>query len=267
VLYEELAAPQPLDSIVHCFWFLSGDDLGSAPQTIVADGRLEIILHLANPFERIDAAGVGRQQPRALFSGQLTSPIQVRPSGASDIVGIRFRTAAANALFRAPLEELGNRVESLTELAPRLASELFDAASRAISAPARVNALSQVLTRFVIRTPDVLARSIVAALDVPHAPSVASVAALHNVSARTIERRVLANTGLTPSELRRVLRFRRAFRILEQSPSGTWAGRAAELGYYDQAHLIRDFRQFSGAAPSAFFVGESGIARAIMGSE
>jgi transcriptional regulator GlxA family with amidase domain len=67
--------------------------------------------------------------------------------------------------------------------------------------------------------------------------------------------------------MRRVLRFRRAFRMLDQAPPGTWAQVAAHAGYFDQAHLIRDFRQFAGAAPSEFFGTEPELARAILAGD
>jgi AraC-like DNA-binding protein len=265
--YAELPPPASLEPYIRCFWFLSGDDLGSAPQTIVADGRIEIILHLADPFQRIDANGLGRAQDNVLISGQLTSPIQVRPDGIADIVGVRFRTAAASSFFRLPLSELNDRVEPLHQVSRRLARELYDAAARQRTAPARARALSRVLERSLLRPRDLLSACVVSALDVSHAPSVADVAALHGVSARTIERRIQENTGLSPAVLRRVMRFRRAFRELDQSPPGTWTGVAARTGYYDQAHLIRDFRQFTGASPSEFFNLDQDLARSIMAGE
>jgi AraC-like DNA-binding protein len=65
--------------------------------------------------------------------------------------------------------------------------------------------------------------------------------------------------------MRRLLRFRRAFRLLDQAAPGTWARVAAHAGYFDQAHLIRDFRQFAGTSPSEFFGRNRDLARALLG--
>ncbi len=265
--YSELPAPPPLDALVRCFWFLRGEDLGSEPQVVVPDGRLEIILHLANPFSRIDADQRARVQASALLSGQLTAPIRLCANGATDIVGIRFRTAAARAVLPLPLAELTDRVESLDDTVPRLAQSLRAAAASSRTPQTRVDALAEALTRFVQRTPDPLATAIIRSLDSTQAMRLSVIADHYGVTARTLERRLRDHAGLPPNVMRRVLRFRRAFRMLDQAPPGTWAQVAAHAGYFDQAHLIRDFRQFAGAAPSEFFGTGPELARAILAGD
>jgi transcriptional regulator GlxA family with amidase domain len=262
--YAELPAPPPLDTLVRCFWFLRGDDMGGEPQVIVPDGRLEIILHLANPFSRLDAEHRAHVQSPSLLSGQLTAPIKLCANGATDIVGIRFRTAAASAVLRVPLAELTDRVEALNDAAPSLAQSLYAAAASGLTPQSRVDALARALTRFVHRTPDPLATAVVQSIESTPSLRLRLVADQYGVTPRTLERRLREHAGLPPNVLRRLLRFRRAFRMLDQAPAGTWAQVAARAGYFDQAHLIRDFRQFAGAAPSEFLGTEPELARAIL---
>lgn len=265
--YVELPAPPPLDDLVHCFWFLRGEFPPTEAQTIVADGRLEIILHLAEPFSLAGDDGARRRQSNALVSGQLTSPVQVSGNGTGDVVGIRFRTACAAAVVPLPLEELTDRVISLSDVSAPLAVELIDAARRHRSPAERASALAQVLGRRMAAPPDPVAAMAIDALATRSQHRIASLARHLGVSQRTLERRVTTATGLAPATLRRVMRFRRTFRMLEGAPRGTWAEVATRSGYADQAHLIRDFRQFAGVAPSDFFQAEADLARAIMGSD
>jgi AraC-like DNA-binding protein len=79
-----------------------------------------------------------------------------------------------------------------------------------------------------------------------------NVAAASGVTLRTLQRRFRDDVGVGPKQYQRIVRFRRAMRLLQQG-GFRGAARAATLaGYYDQAHFIRDFRRFAGTTPSRF---------------
>jgi len=79
------------------------------------------------------------------------------------------------------------------------------------------------------------------------------VAAQSNLSPRHFRRRCLEESGLTPKHLCRVLRFRQASSLALSARKPDWVQIALETGYFDQAHLIRDFRQFTGRPPMSVF--------------
>ncbi len=58
--------------------------------------------------------------------------------------------------------------------------------------------------------------------------------------------------GLTPKMAARILRFNRAIGLIDEDETVDWAGIAAACGYFDQSHLVRDFRAFSGGTPGDF---------------
>jgi AraC-like DNA-binding protein len=74
-----------------------------------------------------------------------------------------------------------------------------------------------------------------------------------NLSPRQFRRRCIEESGLAPKQLCRILRFRRACQLAHGVARPEWAAIAASAGYFDQAHLIRDFRAFAGATPVAVF--------------
>jgi AraC-like DNA-binding protein len=78
-------------------------------------------------------------------------------------------------------------------------------------------------------------------------------AAAANLSVRQFRRRCAELTGISPRHLARILRFRKACQMAGQATRPDWAGIACDAGYFDQAHLIRDFREFAGATPMAVF--------------
>ena len=68
---------------------------------------------------------------------------------------------------------------------------------------------------------------------------------------RFIER-FKADVGVTPKRYCRLLRFQRVVSHAHQSAPTDWAGLALDCGYFDQAHLIHEFREFSGLTPTAY---------------
>jgi AraC-like DNA-binding protein len=62
-----------------------------------------------------------------------------------------------------------------------------------------------------------------------------------------------AQVGLAPKVMARVLRFNRAISLLKETETASdWSGIAFDCGYYDQSHLIREFRDFAGQTPTEF---------------
>jgi AraC-like DNA-binding protein len=74
-----------------------------------------------------------------------------------------------------------------------------------------------------------------------------------SLSPRQFRRRCLEESGLTPKHLSRVLRFRYACGLAHSAQRPDWTDIALEAGYFDQAHLIRDFHEFAGGSPMAVF--------------
>lgn len=70
------------------------------------------------------------------------------------------------------------------------------------------------------------------------------------LSIRQFERVFQQRIGLSPKHFSRLIRFAQAWIIKEQHPDTSWIKIAHECRYFDQMHLIRDFREFAGVNPS-----------------
>jgi transcriptional regulator GlxA family with amidase domain len=101
--------------------------------------------------------------------------------------------------------------------------------------------------------PNPVQRAIEALTAAQGAAAVQEVARQANLSPRQFQRRCLEESGLAPKHLSRVLRFRHACDLAGRAARPDWAAIAAGAGYYDQAHLIRDFREFTGSTPVSVF--------------
>ncbi|MBD0297614.1 MAG: AraC family transcriptional regulator [Flavisolibacter sp.] len=77
-------------------------------------------------------------------------------------------------------------------------------------------------------------------------------ASISCVSLQQLERQFLNRLGTTPTMFIRQARFRKAYRLKRSHPELSWTSIAYECGYFDQMHLIRDFKLFTNATPTTF---------------
>lgn len=75
-------------------------------------------------------------------------------------------------------------------------------------------------------------------------------ASLACLSLKQFERKCQERLGMNPKTYARVLRFSHAYRMHEANPGLSWIHIAHSAGYYDQMHMIRDFKVFAGVNPS-----------------
>ena len=75
-------------------------------------------------------------------------------------------------------------------------------------------------------------------------------ASLSCLSMKQFERKCRERIGMNPKMYARILKFSKAYRLHEAFPQLSWTKIAFEAGYYDQMHMIRDFKVFAGVNPS-----------------
>src|SRR5205823_6076003 len=84
------------------------------------------------------------------------------------------------------------------------------------------------------------------------ATTVARLSAACGFSRQHLARKFRQSLGVCPKLFCRLVRFHYTLDRVITSPPGDWASAALELGYYDQAHLIAEFKEFTGLSPTGF---------------
>lgn len=83
--------------------------------------------------------------------------------------------------------------------------------------------------------------------------SIPGIAGYVNMSIRSFEQKFVEQVGITPVAFARIKRFHQAVEMKLKTPEQSWTSIAASCSYFDQMHLIKDFKVFAGATPKAFF--------------
>jgi len=254
--YVEKLPPFSLATAVRCFWFLDATSPEKAPvQPVFPDGSSELVIHLGEPFSRLYDAGGEERQSVCFLVGQMERALLLRPTRRARVVGVRFYPWGVKRFTRVPQNQIAGRTVEARDLWGSETAVLVEQLSGAAGVDAQVALLSSFLERRLQPPP--------ANRDVELA--VRQIAAQqrrgglqYRWSDRHLRRRFLDEVGLTPKSLERILRFQRAIGALHEA---SWAAVAVSSGYYDQAHFIRDFREFTGQTPSRFVTQDSPLAR------
>lgn len=250
--YFEHRPLSPLDKRVRCIWALrAAADSRAGFEPVFPDGCPELVLNLAEPFQRWRDGVIERQLP-ALLVGQLLEPIRLRPTGLTDIVGIRFHPWGLSGLRGvSPRELVGEAIPvdaAGLGLPPDLADRLVDTSNLRL----RCQVVEQALLAAGLGTESAPPPGAVMALAAGRARSVSRAAAAAGVSSRHLERLCARWVGLAPHDLIQLARFQRALHRLRDQAGRTLTWIAHDSGFADQAHFSRDFTRFAGTTPSAF---------------
>jgi AraC-like DNA-binding protein len=249
--YRRIRPSPAVEPYVEFYWTLELESAPGYEQRIIRDGRAGIILNFASPFESL-AKGVWKSQPECFFVGQITGPLLLRPSGAAKMIGIQCRPNGAAQLLGLPISELTDSAVALDDLQPKLFRQL-ERVRAMPSAPQSIEALDNILRSFSerVRIDDRLVSYAIGNIEqAGGSVSIKDVAARAGCTARQLERRFRNSVGISPKLFSRMQRFQDVLRVADE-PDSDWINAAVRCGYYDQAHLIRDFREFSGKTPTA----------------
>lgn len=253
--YAEYPPPDSLRHVVHCLWSYEDEEASGEPQRIVPDGRCELVVHLGESYREI---GEAAPQPRALFAGQLTRPLWLEATGPCQVIGVRFRPAGARALIDGSMRRTTDRRLALAEIEAGWAGAMPDTLEGVVAWVADEIARRAIVEdREVSAAADLIERS---CGDV----DVEKLVHASGLGRRTLERRFADAVGISPALLANVFRFRRVFDAIEHDSARPWTDAAAAAGYYDQSHLIRDFRRFVGCTPTQFAATRPGLATALV---
>ena len=260
--YREIKPQPQLRRFVECFWTLESDnsDPNDAPAPILPDGCVELILNCGQPFQEIKENGERIRQPAHFVVGQMTQPVLIAPTGAVELIGIRFHPGGTIPFLAQPQHELTNRIIELGAIDSTFEKEFVGALARSRALTSRVNAIDTYLTRRAqaFAGDQRLLKLTANAVRVGGRITIERLADSAGVSARQLERRFLGEVGLGPKLFCRILRFQQVFRAVAEDSAG-WAALAIDCGYYDQAHLIRDFQEFAHQTPAALLAQTSGL--------
>jgi AraC-like DNA-binding protein len=242
--YAEHAPDAALAPWVECFWSrregLGGDAPGgSAEWRVLPDGCIDILVSF------------GEAGPRLAGIGAMTRPVVV-PRAPADIVAVRFRPGRAASLLGIPAAEITDRNVEL-DLLWRDQGELRDRLEGASTLEARIAVLARAIAARAARVappPPLVGEAVSRIARAGGDLAIATLGPSLGVTRQHLARAFAAHVGITPKMLARIARLRGVMELLRARAPLDWATLAAGAGYFDQPHLVAEFRALAGVTPT-----------------
>ncbi|HZS43915.1 MAG TPA: helix-turn-helix domain-containing protein [Blastocatellia bacterium] len=270
--YIEGRPSQRLARYVECYWQLEGSASdSSSAEPIPPDGCPEFIFNCADPFRRHLPDNKTEIQPRILFVGQMTRADLIEPTGCVSLFAIKLKPNGAYPFLQLPLSEFTDEIPGLDSVLGHGVSELEERINLAASFEERIRITESYLLRMMNEaglndSHSGQFKAAVAAERIVRVRGQISIDQLSSdlgITSRHLERHFHMTIGIGPKLLARIARFQHVFKLLNCNPNISWSAIAYECGYYDQAHLIKDFKAFAGQNPSRFIEREYDIANSL----
>ncbi|WP_433261257.1 DUF6597 domain-containing transcriptional factor [Actinosynnema sp. CS-041913] len=252
-----------LGEYVALCWLHESTGPGQGPELRLPTGTVELMVNLsADDFRMPAEDGTSRRLPGVLAAGPYRHAYVLDPTSHSHVLGVVFRPGRARALIDVPLCELADRHVALEDLwgvgATRARERMLDAPD----ATSRLRVLEAVL-RERLTGLDQAVHPLVAAATTwlsrtPEYPGVGELGDRLGWTTRRVQQVFRSEVGLSPKSYQRLQRFRSVLTGIDRVGRLGWSAFAVERGYYDQAHLVREFRAHSGLSPTAYLRGRGG---------
>jgi len=255
VKYREHQPHSSLQDHVKCFWTMECEYSPEHPaEDVTPDAFIELIVNLGAPYVLQTKGAPDREMPRAILVGLQKKPLLFRCEGTVKLVATRFHAWGALPFLADQAQGLGNLATTLGQEWDDLATRLEPAVRADDYAAAVAIMEDHLIERLLTATVD--AKKIRAAAQMLHLQKgqfrMTELAEHCGLSSRQLQRQFRDVVGISGKALARSIRFEAIRKQLMFDPDQSLTALAHEHGYTDQAHFIRDFKQFADRTPGEF---------------
>jgi AraC-like DNA-binding protein len=251
-MYAAKPEAELLRPLVDCIWYGGGEELGSRHLRL-PDGRMQLLFDLSgegicdfhvdgSPRWHV-ASGVALQGPR-------TRAAIIDTSAQRSTLGVSFFPGGAAPFIATPAWELVDCLVDLNEVCAAVPGDLIQRLRQAASVETRFRLVESALLNVLSsRDADCRRASRIVSLT-RRQHSIGSIEAELGLHPRGFIAWFRQHVGPSPKEFARLERFQVLLALTDRADS--WSKRAAGAGYSDQAHMIREFRSFTGMTPTQY---------------
>ncbi|MCC8134978.1 MAG: helix-turn-helix domain-containing protein [Tannerellaceae bacterium] len=250
--YQIISPSDPLKPFVSYYWVLETEKIINETERILPTGYMQLIFYRAN---RAFSHTEKDWQPRTFIGGQTNTYNELTLTGTIKMIAVSFHPYGARAFFNLSMLDFLNRTIPVDCMGDKKLEELEEKIMDTEDIRTCILLIEAFLLKRLITDQDHyfkrLQHSLLMAKIQPETKTF-QLASASCFSTKQYKRIFNEYVGINPKEFLRILRFQRTLHILHNQPSILFTDLAFQAGYYDQAHLTKEFKRFSGYMPTQY---------------
>lgn len=248
--FEVIQPSIELSPYIKNYWFLKANAANHV-QGIIPTGNINLFFHRGNP---LSLENTNNFLPHTFISGQTTTYSNLVQSGITDMICVTFHAFGARMFFEEPMYEFKEQSIALDLLDNPEIVELGKRLQDTFNNQTCVQLIESFLKKRYLHTKEYNFKRITAVVDAVGMGDVVidNLTDISCLSYKQFKRIFAEYVGLNPKEFMRVIRFQRALYTLQTNPAMSLTELAYACEFYDQSHLISEFKHFSGYTPKEY---------------
>ncbi|CAM2069735.1 Helix-turn-helix transcriptional regulator [Sulfidibacter corallicola] len=258
MLIEVRTPAAPLCHFIENVVYHSGYRPPHQKERLLPDGGVNLIIDLGDGAKRTyhnDSLKTAQSFCGGWISGMHQEPITIEAGTGEPMIVVSFKPGGAWAFFGFPMAELGNKVVEMDLIWGRAFRELREMLLSEPTVDRRFHRLEAFLANWISSRMELnpFIDYAVGTIRAPGVPmSMKELAQKLGYSGKHLIFLFDKYLGLPPKRYSRIVRFQKIVQTLECGPPASWASLAHRFGFFDQSHLIKEFKAFAGWTPSRY---------------
>jgi len=254
---KEFKPSDQLNQFIELFWEgnFNVNSLGLLNQDVVPNGFVEIIIHLSDLHCDLVNRDSWSQSPDYTIIGMYTRPYQVKFRDTVHVFGMRFKPEGFYNIFGMPASEIKEGFEDMSDIAGKEFRDFCHRLKELSTNKKRIDFAEDFLYKSYLRNNFNFSYVNRAAEIIRQKSGFINIDDLSDqafISKRQLEREFKSKIGVSPKFYMRLSRLNKVYRLLNEGRELDFTTVSYECEYSDQAHFIRDFKNFTGISPRVF---------------
>ena len=246
-----------LSNFVKRYWTLEGGKENiPVKNTIVPDGTVKLIFHYGDTYRNHTENGEIITLPKCFLIGQLTKPFVIEPVGITGSFVVQFKPNGFAPFTSIPIREMEDTAVPMNILFGEGGRKISEQILNARSTPMRIQIIEDFLMKELANRKiidEIVESTLETIFNASGQFSIGNLSQNHDISRRQLARKFSSAIGLSPKQLAKTIRIQSTLKILLNQENIKLTDLAYESGFYDQAHFIKEFKEFTGLTPKEFY--------------